>query len=261
MISIIIAVYNGSEFVEKTIHSAIEQNIDKEIIIVDDCSTDDSYEIIDSISKKNDFIHVFRNDTNLGFCKSVNKAAKNASGEYILILGQDDLLEPDHCRKMIEKFDDNVSIVFCDYDLIDEDDQVFDSKPHCLNRDVSIKDFYKDNAIPSVGLVLRRDEFVSAGGYPENDLYSQYGEYHTWIRLALNGKILFCDSTKAKYRRHKNNMTNSFSSKDVLKKVNRYYNTCKMQIIKSPQINLKEKVYVLAHMIYRALRVCCLGRF
>ena len=51
------------------------------------------------------------------------------------------------------------------------------------------------------------------------------------------------------------------SGEDVLKKVNRYYNTCKMQIIKSPQINLKEKVYVLAHMIYRALRVCCLGRF
>ncbi len=260
MVSIIIAVYNGEKYIEETITSALRQTISKEIIIIDDCSSDNSYELIKQIAEKNTCIKILKNEKNMGFCKSVNKGLKQGKGKYVLVLGQDDILLPNHCEIMLKSFDYDTSIVFCDYNLIDQDGNIYDTTNHCIHSDKSVKDFYKGNAIPSVGLIMDKNKLVKVGGYPESVEFPQYGEYHTWIRMVLEGDIIFCENIKAKYRRHKDNMTNNFNERKIRKRLNKYFITCKTQILKSPNISLLDKCYIFIYIQYRTLKVFIFGR-
>lgn len=260
MISIIIPVFNGAEYITETIKSALNQNVTKEIIIIDDCSTDNSFEIVNNICNESNHTYVYKNEINVGFCKSVNRGLQHASGDFILVLGQDDILKPDHCLKMISNFQKNTVMVFCDYDLIDENGVIYNTSNHCTHTNKTINDLYKSNTIPSVGLVISKDKLVKVGGYPENNDFAQYGEYHTWIRLAMEGEIVFCEETRAQYRRHKNNMTNNFREKRIVIKLNKYFVNCKKQILKSTSVSLVDKCFVCLYMYYHLLKAYLIGR-
>lgn len=255
MISIIIPVYNGEKFIEKTINSVLVQNIDKEIIVVDDCSTDNSYEIIKAISNKHKSVKIYKNDVNQGICRTLIVGLEHSCGDYVLGLGHDDLLPLDHCKKMLEKFDDETSLVFCDYDLIDENDNTYDVRNRNLHRDMTIKDFYRGNRIHPTGLVMSKKKLIEAGGFCYFEKFPNYVEYHLWIRMALCGKIVFCDSTRAQYRRHKTNITNTFKTKETKKDLNKWFNICKKQMLYSLKISLKDKIYILYYMIKRTIKI------
>lgn len=260
MITIIIALYNGKEFIKDTIDSALNQTIPVNVLVIDDCSTDGSYEFVNENFFCNEKVRLIKNPHNLGFCKTVNKGLALSTSEYVLVLGQDDILSTNHCEKMLKCFDENTSLVFCDYDLIDEKGITFETRNHCKHKELFVQDFYRENVIPSVGLIMRRDTLLGVGGYPENNEFPQYGEYHTWIRMALVGKVVFCDEVRAKYRRHETNMTNNFNNKKVKKKLNRYFNLCKRQILKSDKVNTRDKIYVVIRMFYDTIKVNILGR-
>lgn len=119
MTSIIIALYNGEKYIEKTIQSLLVQNAEIEIIVMDDCSQDSSTKIVKQMMLKDSRIKLFNNSHNYGFCKTVNEGIKKALGKYIIVLGQDDILDANHIEIMSSKFDDDTVMVFCDYDLID----------------------------------------------------------------------------------------------------------------------------------------------
>ena len=73
MISIALATYNGSRFLQEQIDSILEQTfIDFELIICDDCSTDETYAILQNYEKKDPRIRIYQNEYNLGFKKISN---------------------------------------------------------------------------------------------------------------------------------------------------------------------------------------------
>ena len=93
LVSIIIPVFNSEKYIGATIASAVEQTWpNKEIIVVDDGSTDKSLEIAEKL--KDSFIKVFSQE-NKGASVARNKGLKEAKGEYIQFLDADDLLSPD----------------------------------------------------------------------------------------------------------------------------------------------------------------------
>lgn len=97
-ISIIIAAYNAEKYIKSTLKSVLEQNFfNYEIIVVDDCSKDNTLKILNNFKRKNDKIRVFRNLYNIGAGPSRNIAIKKAFGEYIFILDSDDKL----CNKSV----------------------------------------------------------------------------------------------------------------------------------------------------------------
>jgi len=117
-VSVIIPVYNGEKFLDQTIKSVLNQTYKNvEYIIIDDCSQDNSLKIIEKYSDK---ITIYINKKNLGIIKTVNNAIKKSNGKYILVIGQDDLLESDHIENMIRAFDDNTSLIFCNSIIIDK---------------------------------------------------------------------------------------------------------------------------------------------
>ena len=90
LISVYVLNHNYGEFLECAIESVLEQTYQNiEIIIIDDCSYDNSGSIIQKY-KKNKAIKVIRNKDQLGLIKSANIALKNSNGEFVIRLDADD---------------------------------------------------------------------------------------------------------------------------------------------------------------------------
>jgi len=120
-ISVIIPSYNYGHFLIEAIESVLNQTIlPDEIIIADDCSTDNTGEISEIYSTKYpDLIKYFRNEKNLGIVDNFNKAVSLSIGEYICILGADNRFQSDYIEKTRIHLDKNsqVSIVYTDFVL------------------------------------------------------------------------------------------------------------------------------------------------
>ena len=90
-LSIIIPVYNSAHFLDKTIQGIMKQlDNNMELLLIDDCSTDNSYEICMSKAKEDQRIKVFKNQKNSGICYTRNIGLKNATGEYVAFCDDDD---------------------------------------------------------------------------------------------------------------------------------------------------------------------------
>ena len=103
LVSIIMPSYNTASFISKTIESVLNQTYKNwELLIVDDCSTDDTDEIV---SKYNDKRIVYlKNEKNSGAAISRNRALRNAKGKWIAFLDSDDLWHPTKLEKQIKFF-------------------------------------------------------------------------------------------------------------------------------------------------------------
>ena len=101
MISIIMPCYNASKYVREAIDSVLAQtHTDFEFIIMDDCSTDDTWDIIQSYTDNR--IKAYRKDENLKIVKTRNKGFTHATGEYIAIFDSDDVCHPDRFKRQLE---------------------------------------------------------------------------------------------------------------------------------------------------------------
>lgn len=105
-ISVVIPAYNAEKTLEETVDSVIAGTYDNlEILIVDDCSKDNTWQLMNEISKKDTRIKCYQNEQNSGVSKSRNFLINIATGEYIAFLDNDDTWEPnklEFCVKMIE---------------------------------------------------------------------------------------------------------------------------------------------------------------
>ena len=119
MVNVIVTSYNKSLYIERCIES-IENNTykDLEIIIVEDCSTDNSLDIINRLIKKYDNIRLIKNDINRGAGYSRNIGIKNANGEYISFIDADDYISKDYYQTYIDNMEDDIDIVFGERDCV-----------------------------------------------------------------------------------------------------------------------------------------------
>ena len=104
-ISVIVTNYNYGRFIGRCIRSILNQDIDSknyEVIVVDDSSTDDSWEILKTFEGK---IRLFRNETNLGLAATSNQGIINANGRYVVRIDSDDYVHPDFLKVILLGFD------------------------------------------------------------------------------------------------------------------------------------------------------------
>ncbi len=111
LVSIIISVYNKAEFIEKCLDSLVRLDFKKdemEVIVVDDCSTDDSVELIKKYVERYPFMHLIELDTNSGGpSEPRNIGIKVANGKYIAILDADDWLDDKGFPSLVKSLDEN----------------------------------------------------------------------------------------------------------------------------------------------------------
>ena len=93
--SVIIPLYNNAKYISKAVESVLKQTFQAfEIIIVDDKSTDESYQIVKTKYDDHKKIKIFQNEVNLGVYKTQNFALTKSQGQYIALLGSDDIFLP-----------------------------------------------------------------------------------------------------------------------------------------------------------------------
>ena len=123
LISIITPNYNCGRFIAQTIESVLAQTYTNwEMLIVDDCSTDNSYQIALEYAQKDSRIKVFQNEKNSGAAISRNKAIELSQGEYLAFLDSDDLWLPEKLEKQLQFMQENdCDFSFTEYEHIDEE--------------------------------------------------------------------------------------------------------------------------------------------
>ena len=122
LVSIIIPVYNASRFLEETINSIQEQTYSNwEAIFIDDCSSDNSYNLIKKYQKEDKRIKLIKNKTNSGAAVSRNNGINHAEGDYICFLDADDKWHPEKLEKQINFMQElNCEFSFTGYQFANE---------------------------------------------------------------------------------------------------------------------------------------------
>ena len=191
-VSIIITNYNYGKYLARCLRSCLSQkNTNVEVIVVDDCSTDNSLEVL---SAYKDDIRLIINEENVGCAESANRAIRAAKSQFVIRVDADDFVNTNMCFMMSEYLQNNhdAFCVSCDYVLVDEYENVLERKSA------------EENNI-SCGIMYRRDLLLEMGGYnskmrhrEEEELRKRLGNYYNIHHL----KIPFY-----RYRMHNNNKT------------------------------------------------------
>ena len=105
-VSVIMPVYNGEDYLSEAIESVLNQTFkDFELIIINDCSTDKTHEILKRFEELDKRVKVHTNEVNLRLPSSLNKAITLAQGKYIALLDDDDYFFENKIKKQVEAFE------------------------------------------------------------------------------------------------------------------------------------------------------------
>ena len=121
-ISVIVPCYNVEKYVAKCLDSIINQTYkDLEIIVVEDCSKDNTYEILKEYEKKDKRIKLIKNKKNGGLSFSRNAGIKASTGDYLSFIDSDDYIDLNFYELMINEIDsNNADIAICNMKIVDE---------------------------------------------------------------------------------------------------------------------------------------------
>lgn len=230
-VSVIIPVYNGSKYIVETLMSCANQTHQNlEILIINDCSTDDSKILIEKFIATDNRFHLINNQHNLGIVGNINKGIDLSTGDFIIALGHDDILLPQHISTMLQEIQDADSLIYCNADLIDGDGKVMgvqmNEQQNQRNIDERKYRFMLGNTINSCGLMFRRSFAMKVGKWTVLADFPHYGEWLFWIKLLTVGNIRYTKTIRSQYRRHQTNITNTFVDKKYQAKLFKFYLTC-----------------------------------
>ncbi len=206
LVSIIMPNYNGAEYLEKTIKSVLAQTYTNwELLFVDDCSTDNSLEIVKAFQDER--IHILKNKNNSGAALSRNYALREAKGKWIAFLDSDDLWVPEKLEKQIAfMLNNSYNFSFTDYTVVDKEDNILTLyKPQKANCDY--KDILKHCCIGCSTVIYDR-EALGIVLMPEEAIKRE--DFACWLAILREGEKAYClHESLTKYRVH----TGSVSSK------------------------------------------------
>ena len=201
-ISIILPVYNGAEYLAESIESVISQTYANwELIIVNDCSTDNTLAIASDYAAKDGRIKVFSNKENLKLPNTLNEGFKHATGEFYTWTSDDNKYMPDALRVMVECLEKNPDAVmaYANYTRIDSTGIIIKQVNLPEPKYIFLGDV--------VGACFLYTAAVAKkiGGYDANLFLAE--DYDYWIRMHEVGKILHIEANMYYYRIHGKSLT------------------------------------------------------
>lgn len=218
LVSILIPCYNHEKYLDDCFKSLLAQTyINIEIFITDDCSKDDSVEIIeewmDRLRERFVKVVFIKNDTNLGVVKSVNNMINLSRGKYIKTLASDDMLFPEGIRALVSFLEKEVEfgLVYSNYVLCNENEkyEVENLEKKSTQRSSTLSGslsqaLYEQDFIIAPTVLVRKKVYSEVGLHDETLLME---DWEFWIRASFSFKIGYLDYTTAAYRIVSNSMS------------------------------------------------------
>lgn len=187
-ISIIMGIYNCEETLAEAIDSILEQTYTNwELIMCDDCSTDQTARIAENyIEKYPNKIILLRNEQNMGLNYTLNKCLQIATGDYIARMDGDDISKQMRFEEEIKVLNEHpeIAIVSTDMDFFDESGvwgkTSVDAKPEK-------KDFVKTTPFCHAACMVRKEAYLAVEGYSVSEKLLRVEDYHLWIKMYEKG--------------------------------------------------------------------------
>lgn len=125
LVSVVMPAYNAEKYIGEAIRSVQSQTYTNWILLViDDCSTDHTVDVVQAFVNTDDRIRLFRNTRNLGAAKTRNRGLELSEGEWVALLDSDDIWHSDKLEKQLAvALNSGSEIIYCSYSLISSDGQ------------------------------------------------------------------------------------------------------------------------------------------
>ncbi len=209
LVSVITPSYNSEKYIKNTIESVISQTYENwEMIIVDDCSSDSTCEIVESISKEEPRVKLIRQEQNGGAAKARNRALDESKGRFIAYLDADDIWYPEKLQKQVDfMLKNNAGFSCASYEVIDDDGNKLNKEVHMLPR-ADYVGFLTNNLLQTVG-IMADTSIVDKSLLHMPDLRRRQ-DAATWLQVLKAGNDCFgVDEILAQYRRAANSLSSN----------------------------------------------------
>ena len=186
LVSVIMPAYNSALFVEEAITSVLAQSFtDFELIVIDDCSQDNTACIVSEFAERDARVRLVRNNKNMGVAQTRNRGLELFRGKYVALLDSDDYWKPQMLEKMLALAEEmKADIVYCSYELVDEQ-----GRKVCNDFIVPTETTFEESIVKSVitcSTVLVTAELAKNNRFPTN-MYHE--DIALWFQMLRDGAI------------------------------------------------------------------------
>lgn len=212
-IDILMATYNGEKYIKEQIKSILNQTYSNfRLIISDDCSTDNTRNILEEFQKKDDRIKLYYQEKNIGYVKNFEFLLNKVENELYMLSDQDDIWNADKIEKSVNKIEkENADLVFSDLELIDENGQQISESfwkeknfKKKIKKDKNKQGLRLNNYITGCTILSKKLFLKYILPIPKNKKYLIH-DFWIAIVVSLKGKIEYIEEPLVKYRQHGNN--------------------------------------------------------
>ena len=237
LVTIGIALYNHEKYIVECLESVINQTYKNiEIIVIDDGSEDNSYEIAKRVLEgQTNRPYVLKTRSNIGMCNTLNEITYLANGEYISFIGSDDFWHPEKIAKQVDYLDShsNEALVHGNSFVVDEESQIYSELNYSCKINSGLQLFESilngKGGINTPNHLYRTSVYEKIGKY---DSQFRFEDTDFWLRLSKVFNVGFIDEKLSYYRIHTKNLS---ANNNLLK----FYND---EIVKIYQKNVDDPI-------------------
>lgn len=251
-ISVIMSVYNGEEYLAEAIESVVQQTFKNwEFIIINDCSTDSTAEILAEFANRDERIKVYPNEVNLKLPKSLNRAISLSNGKYIVRMDADDICLPDRLEKQFKFMEENADVALSSGRFLTVKNGVYASGGaggRCDN-DALRAMLLVTNPILHPGVIAKADVMKQ---YNYDTTLTCTEDLELWTRMVMgNQKIAILPEYVLIYRLHDKQITSTTRQRqrtEVMRIQNKFYGHLLKEMNEDMQDFYIDGVYFKDHM-------------
>lgn len=226
LVSIIMPSFNTANYILKSIESVKEQTYANwELIIVDDCSTDNTREVLDNID--DDRIRIFYNEVNMGAAVSRNRALQEAKGKWIAFLDSDDLWTSDKLEKQISFMENNdYHFSYTNYLEINSDDEK-NGRMITGPKKITKRKMFNYCWVGCLTVMYDR-EYV---GLIQIENIKKNNDYAMWLKVSKKANCYLLNESLAFYRRGRSGSISSQNYLNLIKWHYRLFRLCEKKSV------------------------------
>jgi len=208
LVSVVMPAYNAEKYLSEAVESILNQTFkDFEFIIIDDGSSDGTWEIIQEYAKKDGRIIPVKNEKNLNVSQTRNKGIDISCGKYIVWADSDDISLPNRIEKQLDFMESNKEVGLCGSFMEFFGDSEKDSVRKYSDKDVILRKLiFRQNPVAQPACIMRADILKKSSGYPNLSLSE---DLYVFFKMGEISRFSNIQEVLVRYRVHPESLTST----------------------------------------------------